>query len=159
MSKEILETCQQAVERYNKLNKETPLLKEITIPTISFKITQSDEGELIDPDSWEICTVKMAIYPEQKLEGSYLCLRRSHQIDRAFMTIIYRFQWIDGAHGFSVGEIDTSSSSEGIDISVNNKKKISSSEALLIINAKTHWLRQREGTALRLPSIANFRMS
>lgn len=155
----IMQTLADAVKEYNEQNPKTPLVKEVSIPTISFKITQSDEGEIIDSDSFETCTVKMSIYPEQRLEGSYLCLRESKQVDRAFMKLIYRFQWLDGTHGFSVGEVDTSSQSEGIDISVSNKKKITSEEALTIINAKTHWLRAREGTTLRLPSIANFKQS
>ena len=154
-----MQTLENAVDEYNKANPKTPLLKELTIPTISFKTAQSDEGELMNPDSWETAIVTMKIYPEARLEGSFLCLRQSKQVDRGFMKLIYRFQWLDAVHGFSIGECDMSSSSEGIDISVHGKKKITSEEALEILNAKTHWLRAREGTTLRLPSIANFKQT
>jgi len=158
MSK-IFQSLEQAVEEYNKLNPKTPLVKHLSIPTISFRTTQSDEGEIVDSDSWETCTVKMNVYPEERLEGAFLSLRQSRQISRGFMKIILMFNWIDPDHGFCVHECDTSSQPDGLDIKVSDRKKISAEEALEIINAKTHWLRFREGTTLKLPSVANFKMS
>ena len=154
-----LKTCEMAVEEYNKTHKEQ-LTKEVTIPTLSYKVTQSDDGEIIDSDSWQESTVTMKIYPEARLNGSFLLLKQSRQVDRGFMWIIFRFQFLDGSHGFSVSEIDIgSANAEGVDVSISKAKKITAEEAAKIINAKTHWLRQREGTQLRMPSIANFKIA
>jgi len=153
-----LQTLEESVAEYNKANPKTLLQKELKIPTLSFKITESDEGQVIDSDSWQTETVEMKVYPEARLAGSYLTIRRSNKSDTGFEMLILRHQFIDGDHGWCVGKVDMRSAPEGIEISRSGAKKISASEAALIINAKTHWLRQRDGTDLKMPAVSIFKL-
>ena len=153
-----LQTLDDAVSEYNSANPKTKLQKELEIPTLSFKIAESDDGQIIDSDSWQTETVEMKVYPEARLAGSYLTIRRSNKSDTGFEMLILRHQYIDGDHGFCVGKVDMRSGSEGIEISRSGAKKISASEAALIINAKTHWLRQRDGTDLKMPAVSIFKL-
>ena len=151
-------TLQEAVTEYNTTNPKTPLSKELKIPTLSFKIAESDNGQIIDADSWETCTVTMKVYPEARFNGSYLSVRKSRQIQRGYELIILHHEFIDWEHGFCVGQVDMTSESEGIEITRSATKKVSASKAAKLLSDKTVWLRERNGTQLRLPSVSTFKL-
>jgi len=153
-----IESLEDAIKEFNEANPKTELQKEIAVPTLSFKTMQSDSGEIIDPDNWQTETVTFKIYDEARLAGSYLTVRRSRQIDTGYELVILRHQYIDGDHGWCVGKIDMTSESEGIEIKRSGAKKITAEEAVKIINAKTHWLRIRNGTKLEMPAVQTFNM-
>ena len=153
-----LMTLEEAVSEYNTANPKTPLSRELKIPTLSFKVTQSDNGEIIDPDSWETCIVTFKIYPEERYSGSFLTVRRSKQVHRGFELVILHHEFIDWEHGFCVGQVDMTSESEGIEIARSGTKKISAEEAAQLLNGKNVWLRERNGTQLRMPSVSTFKL-
>jgi len=153
-----MQTLEDAVKEYNENNPKTQLTKELSVPTLSFKVAQSDSGEIIDSESWETCTVTFKVYPEAKLAGSYLTVRRSRQIDTGFEILILRHQWIDSDHGWCVGKIDMTSESEGIEIKAAKKKKVTAEKAVKLLNEKSVWLRQRNGLKLEMPAVQTFQM-
>ena len=152
-------TLDEAVSEYNEHSK-AQLLKEIPVETLSYKVMQSDEGEIIDPDSWQSETVTFKVFPEPRLLSTFLSVRRSRFADRGYEVLILCHKWIDTDHGFCVNQVDTTSEAQGIEITRSKAKKLTPSEVSELLNdrAKLIWLRQREGTELKMPSIANFKL-
>jgi hypothetical protein len=155
-----IQTLEDAVKEYDTANPKTPLMKEIDVETLSYKIMESDEGQIVDADSWTLETVAFKIYPEPRLESTFLSIRRSRFADRGFEVLIMCHKWIDTDHGFCVNQVDMTSEAQGISIARSKAKRLTASEASELLNdrAKMVWLRQREGTELKMPSVANFKL-
>jgi hypothetical protein len=155
-----LETLEMAIVEFNKNNPKTPLTKKLVVPTLSFKILQSDNGESIDSDSWQVENVTFKVLPEAKLANSFLTVRRSKQADRGYELVIYRHQYIDADHGWAISGIDMTSESEGLEISRSKSRRISAGQAAKILNDKTKltWLRFRNGNKLEMPAVQTFQM-
>jgi hypothetical protein len=155
-----LMSLEDAVNEYDKANPKTPLLKEIPVETLSYKVMESDNGQIVDSDSWQLETVTFKVFPEPRLESTFLSIRRSRFVERGFEVLILCHKWIDTDHGFCVNQVDTTSEAQGISITRSKAKRLTATEASELLNdkAKLIWLRQREGTDLKMPSIANFRL-
>ncbi|MGD0644104.1 MAG: hypothetical protein ABSA75_04295 [Candidatus Bathyarchaeia archaeon] len=155
-----LQTLEEAVSEFNVANPKTPLMKKLVVPTLSFKILQSDNGESIDSDSWQVENVTFKVLPEAKLANSFLTVRRSKQADRGYELVIYRHQYIDADHGWAISGIDMTSSEEGLEISRAKARKITASQTAKILNDKTKltWLRFRNGNKLEMPAVSTFQM-
>ena len=149
-----------AIAEFNKNNPKTPLTKKLVVPTLSFKILQSDNGESVDSDSWQVENVTFKVLPEAKLANSFLTVRRSKQADRGYELVIYRHQYIDADHGWAISGIDMTSESEGLEISRAKARKITVSQAAKTLNDKTRliWLRFRDGNVLKMPAVSTFQM-
>jgi hypothetical protein len=152
-------TLEQEVEIYNKAHPKNQMTKTLKVPIVSYKIEESDEGQITDEDSWEKAVWTLTVFPEERLKGLYISLHKSRFADAGYRVFVMRHSFGDSERGWCVSEVDIQSApEEGIESKIVEKVKITQEEAAELLKTGKYIIKWRDGRVYKQPCVQLFKM-